>query len=169
MLLNVVMVGDRELVAQLDEMPAIVRQILKAKITSLALRLEALIKDKLSNKVLNVQTGALRRSIFYRVDDRGQLIVATVGSSGDVKYAAIHEFGGQTPPHDIVPRKAEALSFVIGGKRVFAKIVHHPGSKMPERSYIRSSLADLREQIVLGLRQGVAEGVASALKVKAVV
>lgn len=39
-------------------------------------------------------------------------------------YAAIMEAGGETPPHDIKPKKAMALAF----NGVFAKIVHHPGA-----------------------------------------
>jgi hypothetical protein len=48
------------------------------------------------------------------------------GPSGDVKYAAIQEFGGAFPPHEIVPSKAKALAFVLGGKQVFAAQVTLP-------------------------------------------
>jgi hypothetical protein len=45
----------------------------------------------------------------------------------------------------------------VGGKQVFAKIVHHPGSVMPERSFMRSSLAEMRPEIIDGLRQAAVD------------
>ena len=70
-------------------------------------------------------------------------------------YADIQEYGGRTSPHDIVPVKAQALRFMMEGKTVFAKIVHHPGSLIPERSYLRSALSDMQNQIVSELEQAV--------------
>jgi len=65
--------------------------------------------------------------------------------SGDVKYAAIHEFGGTIPPHQIVPDKAKALAFLVGGKQAFAARVQLPAATMPERSYMRAQAeADFR-------------------------
>lgn len=55
---------------------------------------------------------------------------AAVGTN--VKYAAIHQFGGQTRPHRIVARNAKALKF---GNR-FARSVNHPGSKIPARPFL---------------------------------
>lgn len=33
-----------------------------------------------------------------------------------------------TRPHTIRPRRAKVLRFVVGGRVVFARVVHHPGS-----------------------------------------
>ena len=93
---------------------------------------------------------ALRISADISLDD--DRVLVRVFSSGDIKYAAIQEFGGHTPAHDIVPNKARALAFTVGGRMVFAKVVHHPGSTIPQRSYLRSSLADMENQIVLELK-----------------
>lgn len=41
-------------------------------------------------------------------------------------YARFVESG--TPPHDIRPKKAAALRFVVGGRVVFSRLVHHPGT-----------------------------------------
>lgn len=128
-----------------------VEQVVRAK----AIKLEALVKDKLSNRVLNVRSGRLRRSIQHRVISQAGLIMGQVFSSGDVKYARIHEFGGQTRPHDIFPKNAKALAFKMGGKQVFARSVRHPGSKIPERSYMRSSLGEMQLEIVRDIRLAV--------------
>jgi len=158
MLLNIGVTGERELVARLGAMPQKLHDALLRKVTVLALKLEAKVKGKLSGEVLNVKTGALRRSIFSEVDDNVTSIIGKVASSGDVKYAAIHEFGGKTAAHDIIPSKAQALAFMMEGKMKFASVVHHPGSVMPERSYLRSSLADMKQDIIDGLTQAVQEG-----------
>lgn len=159
-MLNITVTGDRELIAKLGAMPNRVHQELVKKVTALRLQLEAKIKgDKLSGQVLNVVTGALRRSIFSATDDEGSAGVwGRAASAGDVKYAAIHEFGGKTSAHEIVPDKAKVLAFMVGGKQVFAARVHHPGSQMPERSFMRSSLGDMRVEIVDGLKEAVREG-----------
>ena len=139
-------------------MPSKVHAALLRKVTALDLKLEAKVKQKLSGEVLNVRTGALRASIFSAVEDNTSSIFGKVASTGDVKYARIHEYGGTTPPHEILPSKAKALAFMVGGKMVFAAKVNHPGSKMPERSFLRSALADMSPEIIEGLNAAVAEG-----------
>jgi phage gpG-like protein len=157
-MLTIEVQGDQALIARLSAMPSRVHEALLRKVTALDLLLEAKVKDKLSGDVLQVRTGALRRSIFGCVQDAPTWVVGRVQSSGDVKYAGIHEFGGTTPAHDIVATKAKALAFMMGGKQVFFKSVHHPGSKIPERSYMRSSLADMRDAIVEGMTEAVRKG-----------
>jgi phage gpG-like protein len=110
--------------------------------------------------VLNVVTGALRRSIQSEVETSGEMIRGRVFSSGDVKYAGIHEFGGRTKAHIIEAKNGKALRFAsaaAGGGFVFARRVNHPGSQMPERSFLRSSLEELRERIMQSLREAPAE------------
>lgn len=64
---------------------------------------------------------------------------AQVGSN--VKYAAIHQFGGKTRAHEIRPRHKKALAF--GGRVV--KKVHHPGSTIPARPFLALTPQDLDE------------------------
>lgn len=160
--LSVTITGDRELVARLTEMPGRVHSALLAKVWELALKLEAKVKnEKLSGQVLNHKSGNLWRSIFSDVQDGPTAVTGKVASSGDVKYAAIHEFGGHIPAHEIEARNAQALSFAWNGKQVFAKKVYFPGADMPERSFLRSSLSEMKDEIVSGLTQAVNEGVRS--------
>jgi hypothetical protein len=46
----------------------------------------------------------------------------------------------------------------MGGKQVFFKRVNHPGSQMPVRSFMRSSLRDMRPEIIEAMRKAVEEG-----------
>lgn len=166
MLLNITLTGDRELMAKLDRMPLAVHQSLKLKITMLTLKLEKHVKaNKLNGQVLNRISGRLARSIASKVVDTPESIVGSVFSSGDVKYAAIHEFGGQTAPHLIVPKKANMLAFTgKSGNQVFARQVNHPGSKMPKRSFLRSALTDMSAEIQRGMKEAVIKGAQGAVK-----
>lgn len=161
MIVNVTVVGDKELMARFREMPRAVNQALYAKVLALALKLEKHVKvNKLNGTVLNRITGALSRSIHNDVlRDLGS-VVGRVFSSGDVKYAGIHEYGGKTSPHVIEPKKASVLAFLgKGGDMVFRRKVNHPGSKMPERSFLRSSLRDMSTEISLGMKEAVVNAV----------
>lgn len=161
---TVSLAGGSELIERLDAMPAVVKAVLQTKVNALAIQLQAhVVRDKLSGQVLNVRTGALRRSIQEAVEATDTSVTGKVFSAGDVKYAAIHEYGGTVPAHDIYPSKAEALAFVIGGRQVFAKVVHMPAVNMPERSFLRSALADMAEQIVGEMKSAVVQGVQQAV------
>ena len=73
-----------------------------------------------------VRTGRLRSSIRAEPPRifslRGSV---TVGS--DLEYAAMVNDG--TRPHLIRPRTKQVLRFEVGGRVVFAKLVHHPGTR----------------------------------------
>lgn len=141
-------------------MPSKVRAALVRKVTALRLKLEAKIKtEKLSGQVLHVRSGNLRASIFSQTIEEGDKILGRAASSGDVKYAGIHEFGGKTPAH-VIEAKGNALAFMFQGKQAFFKRVNHPGSQMPQRSFMRSSLADMREEIIDGMTQAVKQAAA---------
>jgi phage gpG-like protein len=150
--------GLEETRAQLDGYPAALQAALSAKATELAAALADLVKnDKLSGAVLNARSGALSDSITANVTAEGDDILASVGSEGDVKYAAIQEYGGKTSAHEILPAKGDVLAFISGDGQHFARRVEHPGSVIPERSYLRSSLDDMKDEIVDGLADAAAE------------
>lgn len=46
-----------------------------------------------------------------------------------------------TRPHIIRPRQAKALKFKIGGRTVYAKVVHHPGTRA--NPFLDKALADV--------------------------
>ncbi len=121
--------------------------------------LEARIQQKLSGEVLQTRSGALAASIISAIENDGSATSVSISSTG-VPYAAIQEFGGKTVAHDIVAVKAKALAFSMGGDHFFAKSVHHPGSTIPARSYLGSSLADMRDDIELDFKQAILEALA---------
>ena len=175
-MLNVTVTGDREVVQRLQSMPPTVHALLVAKTRMLAINLQGHVKvDKLSGRVLNRISGRLSSSIKFAVDDAGSSVYGRVFSSGDVKYAAIHEFGGVIKhpggtayiPDGVKKGSIVGASFIsnaaaaaIGGDLPRTKphqIV------MPERSYLRSSLKDMAAEISAGLKAAVVQGAKQAM------
>ena len=62
-----------------------------------------------------------------------------------------------TKAHIIEATNAKALSFPFGGKQAFFTRVNHPGSDIPARSYLNSSLDDMSDDIVDGMGDAVSE------------
>jgi HK97 gp10 family phage protein len=151
-------IGDDAVIGRLDQIPGKVAAALRRAVEAEAIKLTAYVKEqKLSGQALKTQTGTLQRSINYQLQDEGDRIAATVGTN--VVYAGIHEYGGTTRAHVIEARQGKALAFQMGGQDVFFKRVNHPGSHMPERSFLRSSLEENAGSIKAAIEQAVAEGV----------
>lgn len=102
--------------------------------------------EKLTGEALASKSGALAASIFTDVTIGSEGVTVTAASAG-IAYAAIQEYGGKTVPHEILPSKASALAFIASGGLRFARRVEHPGSVIPSRSYLRSSLSELGDEI----------------------
>ena len=144
--------GADKLERQLGDLPANIHAQLETKARDLAAALVAKVRDeKLSGGVLQTKSGALRDSISAEISLESGAVTATIGSFGDVKYAAIQEYGGRTSAHEIVPEKAQALAFLVGGALRFARRVAHPGSTIPAHNYLRSSLDESSDEIVAQL------------------
>jgi phage gpG-like protein len=150
--------GLAETSARLEGYPAVLQAALSVKAAELAAALADLVKnDKLSGAVLNTRSGALSDSIAATVTADADGVFASVGSEGDVKYAAIQEYGGKTSAHEILPAKGDVLAFVVGDAQHFARRVEHPGSLIPERSYLRSALGDMKDEILAALADAASE------------
>ena len=65
-------------------------------------------------------SGRIKRAAFFSFRPKAKVIF-------DVDYARFVNDG--TAPHIIRPRNAQALRFRIGGRVVYAKVVHHPGTR----------------------------------------
>lgn len=71
-----------------------------------------------AKKAAPVDSGYYRNNIGF---DGKNKVIANADYSADLEYG--------TKPHVIEPKNAKALHFKKDGKDVFAKIVHHPGTK----------------------------------------
>jgi hypothetical protein len=118
------------------------RERLGATMAQLGAALEGRVADNLDGAVLARRSGRLAAAQETRIAASGDAVSVSVGfDPGQVPYGAIQEFGGTTRAHLIAAKSAFALAFTVGDRLVFAKRVNHPGSRVPERSFLRSALA----------------------------
>jgi hypothetical protein len=94
-------------------------------------------------RTVPVRTGRLlasaRRS--FGESERGVFWDVTIGVPGVTDYLSYILNG--TPPHTIRPRRRKALRFIGRGGVVFAKVVHHPGTRA--RPFMQKALEKARD------------------------
>lgn len=96
---------------------------------------------------LQSRSGALLSSIAVKVERSGKKMRAYIGTfKRQLKYAAIHEYGGIIKPKE----PGGLLRFKIGNAWILTKQV-----KIPERSYLRSSLKAKRGAVVQTLLEAI--------------
>lgn len=163
-MIEVTLEGDREVVLMLDAFPGKLHDELLHTITDITINLRDRVQhDHLSGPTgthtLNVITGRLRQSVIQVVEDSENEIVGIVGYSGDVPYAAAHEFGAIIHIPEIVPTHAQALHFFIDGQEVFAQRVRAHDVVIPERAPLRTAFAEDEPHILQELEYAVARAV----------
>ena len=138
---------------------AVLPQTVAARLAQEVERLGGILRDrverKLSGEVLQQRSGRLAASIAVDVERSGLAVRATVGS--DAPYAAIHEYGGVIPARQILPQSARALAFPWRGQQRFFKRVQLPAVTMPERSFLRSALAETAPEIRAAIEAAAVE------------
>lgn len=156
-MIKAVIVGDPNKVPRyiLNKFPQI-QGAVRISMARLVLKLARKIKEeKLSGQVLRNKTGTLRRSISQSVSGTETTTEGKV--STNIEYARIHEFGGKTSPHVILPKRGKALAFNWKGQDVVFAKVNHPGSLIPERSFMRTALEEMRPEILQEFNNAIAE------------
>lgn len=137
--------GDREVVADLRRFDAAARGEIQKGIGRITLKLLTRVKaQKLSGQALNVRTGRLRRSITQRIDASASEISGIVGTN--VEYGAIHEYGfkGAVSVKQHLRLVKQAFGRPLKSP-VWATVgAHSKNVSLPERSFLRSALADLK-------------------------
>ena len=150
-------VDSRAVMARLSYMPEKLRAAFLKKTYALAEKLKSKVQQNLTNRVLNIRTGKLVRSIFEQVTNSSNEVSGRVYSSG-LPYAAIQEFGGKTSPHIIEAKNGKALAFNLGGKQVFLKKVNHPGSNIKASRYMGSAFDAMKMEIKAGYEDAAKQG-----------
>lgn len=95
-------------------------------------------KGELLQQLAKQQVGKKSRALEYSIRNTmfygATGFIVRVGSSNPI--ARLHHDG--TKPHTILPKSAKTLRFNSHGKIVYAKVVHHPGTR-PNR-YLTDNL-----------------------------
>jgi phage gpG-like protein len=153
------LVGAERVVAFLELLPPKAMAAIKADVSRLAVLLLRKVKEeKLSGQVLKNQTGTLRRSINMRVEASSQEVVGSVGTN--LRYAKAHEFGFQgsvnVPAH--LRMMKQAWGKPVKNPRKIEISAHPMKMNLPERSFLRTAMAEMEAEIRAGLEAAVAKG-----------
>lgn len=143
--------GDEAVILRLKEYPDKFRVRLNKVVERLAIQLQGkIVAEKLSGQVLNNKTGTLRRSINYRIENSDNEITAIVGAN--TPYAARHEYGfhGTESVRGFIRRLKSGKTSQVNP--------HTRNINYAARSYLRSSLAEMKVEILTQLSQVTKEG-----------
>lgn len=146
-------INTAQAVSEIRARTSQILQAVRLKMNGLMIALQAhIVGDKLSGQVLKHRSGKLANSIRVNTAEiAGETVTASVqGAGGPAFYGRLHEFGTSNS-YRIVPVNKKALSFLLDGKQVIVRSVIHPPIK--ERSFMRTSFAEMQGRIVEGVRQ----------------
>ncbi|WHZ16003.1 MAG: hypothetical protein OJF52_002851 [Nitrospira sp.] len=154
-MIEIKVTGIPEVLLELEQLTPAIRKGLQQGMGRALLRLTRYVKQsKLTGQALHVRTGRLRRSIHSEMQTTPIMIEGTGGTN--VKYARAHEFGfdGQ------VGVKAHLRTIKQAFRRAIAPIqiqvsAHSRHMHLPERSFLRSALKELEQDIRNDLRGGI--------------
>lgn len=152
--------GDGAALDRLQALPAAADAGIARAIAKLGAELQSNVQqNKLSGQVLNVRSGLLKSSIEVTVDQTGTGISATVSS--DVDYAAANEYGffGTVNVRASLRLIKEAFGRPIDAKTIGIR-AYSRSMALPERSFLRSALADLAPNIIVGVQGALNEAIA---------
>lgn len=154
-MIQIEVINGSQIVAKISGLGTLWAKNLRFAVAAATVDLANYVKSqKLSGQVLHVRTGNLRRAVrAYPPLTEAYPIRGDVAVDRAAPYGAMLEKG--TDPHDIHPIRKKALKFMVGGDVVFAKVVHHPGTK--PKPFMHPALAEKRGEILARLRAAVVE------------
>lgn len=124
----------------------------------LAINLASRVKVKLSGEVLKNRTGRLRRSITQKVTGAGTPQVSGVVGT-NVPYARAHELGfkGVVTVREHLRMQTMAFGKAMANPRQVIVSQHSMKMNLPERSFLRSALAEfdptIRQEIAKAIQE----------------
>lgn len=153
-------IGDKEIARRFRALPDGIRSRVTDSIGRLTIRLQRkVMQEKLTGQVLKVRTGTLRRSIDQRLVTDSAAVSGVV--STNVKYAKAHEYGSN---QTVTVKEHVRLIKQAWGKPLKSPVwatvkAHSAKQNLPERSFLRSALAEMKPEILADLEKAVGEGI----------
>lgn len=161
--LYVNILGDTNLLRNLDHMPDTVRAIVLDKVEKWTAKVKQDVADNIESR-LQEKTGKLREGLDSEVTEKEGRIQGRVFIAG-VPYAAAQERGATTGPHMIFPDKARVLAFYgREGKKVFATKVMHPGGRIPAHNFMKDAYRENAPDIARDIKKGIIEGIRANMR-----
>lgn len=129
----------------------LLEQALANKVNVLNAELQRRIVANLQGGILNQVTGKAARSVeMIPSTIGGTSIDGSVQAGGGPAFYLRFQEDGTSGPYEIVPDRAKALAFALGGATVFAKKVQHSG--LAARRPVGSTFDAMRSEIIAGLQ-----------------
>jgi hypothetical protein len=161
--LYVDVLGDRNLLRNLDQMPDVVRAILLDKVEQWTATLEDDVRENIISR-LKEQSGKLLEGLDSEVIDQKNRIEGRVFIHG-VPYARPQEEGATVGPHMIYPNKGKVLAFIGGtGNKIFATRVSHPGGHIPAHHFMKDAFRQRGPEISRGIKNAVIQGIRAKMR-----
>lgn len=156
MMINYHVDGDAKLSATVDRIDAEVRQSIASSTLKLLIKVK---REKLNGQVLNKRTGRLGRSITQKLIELSNGVAGIVGTN--VEYAPPHEYGfnGDVTVKAHLRMIKKAFGKSISPKQVSIK-THTRKVNLPENSFLRSALEEMRKEIKQDLEVSIQRGIA---------
>lgn len=147
--------GDTAVLLQIKSRGILLRDTLRRVVQAQGIRVLRLVKLKVSGPVLKNRTGTLRRKLNVRFTETPNEISATVGLK--LKYAAAHEYGfdGVVPVREHLRRVTQVFGRPLAEPVSATVRAHTVHMKLPERSYLRSTLREEAPSIRDAMRAAV--------------
>jgi len=149
---EVVVTGDKEVAGYLRSVPNRIRGRLRDELTRIAIDLQSRVVDeKLNGGVLNRKTGKLSRSIQEVVIEDRKAIAGFVWSNmGAPSYASFWEFGfsGNQTVRNHLRLQTKCFGRPMDPPREVTVNTFTRQVDSPARSFLRSSLAEMKDSIL---------------------
>lgn len=171
--LSLTVLGDRNLIRNLEQMPDTVRAILVEKTRKLTEELAKRVEDNIQarlgkdsdrSKKYSGSPTHLKDAVETKITEDGVRIDGQVYIHG-IPYAQAQESGAVIPPHIIRPRESKVLVFMAAtGDKVFATRVFHPGGVIPPSYFMKDAYRDMSGRISRELKNAVVQGIRAKMR-----
>ena len=172
--LQLTVLGERNLLRNLEQMPDVVRAILLEKTRVLTEDMADKVRQNIESRLSKTKdrkskeySGSpthMKDAVKVRITEDGVRVDGQVYIEG-IPYAKAQEEGAATPPHMIYPKKSKVLAFISAtGDKVFATRVFHPGGQIPPTWFMKDAYREMGPRISKEIKNAVVQGIRANMR-----
>lgn len=163
--LSVDVLGERNLLRNLDQLPDTVRAILLDKVRVWTNKMADEVRDNIRSRLGG--SGKLAQAVQVELINDGLKVEGRVYIAG-MPGARAQERGATIPPHIIRPRNGKVLAFMAAsGQKMFATRVFHPGGVIPGTHFMKDAYRTQGPEISRGIKNAVVQGIRAKMRASA--